>query len=161
MSNSSYKASSPSYGNSGGDSGLGLLLGESLPDTIKIEHVFTLKFSDKWDRPLRKWIEKVVDGWLKLSPHYAESFRFIATGIGSYFFLLGVSRVVAASKMPRGSGSRSNEDDTTTAKKNKTKPKDKKNKAKESKTTATAKKESTPDSVLPKSDASVTASTSD
>ena len=112
MSNYPYKASSNDYG--GGSLGL---LGETLPDTIKIEHVFTLKFSDKWERPLGKLVDKCLD----LSKYYSESFRFIAAGVGSYLFFLGVSKVVQAS---RGSGS-SDDSSCTNTKKNKTKCKDK------------------------------------
>ena len=127
MSNYPYKASSSS--SNGGD-GLGLgLLGETLPDTIKIEHVFTLQFSDKLERPLRKWVDKVLD----LSKHYAESFHFIAVGIASYFFFLGVSKIVQASSSNSSSSSRHSRDDdcSCNTKKNKSKNKDK-DKSKES-----------------------------
>jgi hypothetical protein len=63
-------------------------------DIIKVEHVFTLNFSDKWERPMRK----VVQSWLDLSLHYAESFRFLAMGISAYFVLLGASKFIAAAK---------------------------------------------------------------
>lgn len=116
MSNYPYKTTSS---NDYGGGGLGLL-GETLPDTIKIEHVFTLKFSDKWERPLRKWVDK----WFDLSKHYAESFQFIAAGIGSYFFFLGVSKVLEA----RIRSSNSDDSSSTNTKKNKTKTKNQKTK---------------------------------
>jgi len=95
MSNYSNRTSlSPNNYGGDGMGGLGLL-GESLPDTIKIDHVFTLKFSDKWERPVRKWIDKFFD----LSKHYAESFHYIAAGIGSYLFFLGVSKVIQANRI--------------------------------------------------------------
>ena len=108
MNNYPYKSPQKDYS---GD-GLGLF-GEALPDTIKIEHVFTLKISDKLERPLRKWVDKVLD----LSKYYAESFQFIAVGIGSYFFLLGISKIVQANNMSSNSDDGSN----THSKKNKTK----------------------------------------
>lgn len=108
MSNYPYKSSQSDYG--GGSIGL---LGETLPDTIKIEHVFTFKISDRLERPLRKWVDKCLD----LSKHYAESFQFIAAGIGAYFFLLGVSKIVQA-----GNKSSNNDDSSSTqSRKNKTK----------------------------------------
>lgn len=116
MSNYPYKTTSP---NDYGGSGLGLL-GETLPDTIKIEHVFTLKFNDKWERPLRKFVDK----WFDLSKQYAESFHFIAAGIGSYFFFLGVSKVLQASNR---SGN-SDDSSSTNTKKSKSKIKTQKSK---------------------------------
>ncbi len=95
-----------------GGSGLGLL-GETLPDTIKIEHVFTLQIPSKWDRPLRKWVDKCLD----LSKQYAESFHFIAVGIGSYFFLLGCSKIVAASNNNRTSSNNDGDTPSTSTKK--------------------------------------------
>ena len=124
MSNYPYKTTSS---NDYGGSGLGLL-GETLPDTIKIEHVFTLKFNDKWERPLRKFVDK----WFDLSKHYAESFHFIAAGIGSYFFFLGVSKVVEARIRSRNSDDSS----STNTKKNKSKSKTQKSKESAANTTA-------------------------
>ena len=121
MSNYPYKASSASSSKDDGMGGLGLLLGESLPDTIKIEHVFTLKFgasNSKWEKPLRRWI----DNWFDLTKNYSESFQFIAAGIGSYFFLLGISKVIQASR----SGSNDNNSKST-----KKKDKDKQHKDKD------------------------------
>jgi hypothetical protein len=74
--------------------GLGLF-GDA--ETIKIEHIFTFNLGDKWERPLRKSMGQ----WMDLCMEYAESFRFIAVGIGSYFFLLGVSKVLEAGNYPR------------------------------------------------------------
>jgi hypothetical protein len=65
------------------------LTGE-MNDTIKVEHVFTFKMSDKWDRPMRK----AVDTGLGLLSHFAESFRFIALGITAYFVMSGTARLV-------------------------------------------------------------------
>ena len=79
-------------------SGLGLL-GETLPDTIKVEHILTLSIPSKWDRAVRRWVDK----GLELSMQYAESFHFIAVGIGSYFFLLGCAKVVEAGAKNRSS----------------------------------------------------------
>jgi hypothetical protein len=121
MSNYPYKASSSSSSKDDGMGGLGLLLGESLPDTIKIEHVFTLKFGasdSKWEKPLRRWI----DNWFDLTKNYSESFHLIAAGIGSYFFFLGVSKVIHASR----SGSNDNNSKST-----KKKDKDKQHKDKD------------------------------
>jgi hypothetical protein len=77
-------------------SSLGLL--GDVAETIKIQHtihhVFTFHIGDKWERPLRRSIDKFLD----LSLYYAESFRFVAVGIGSFFFLWGVSKVVEAGK---------------------------------------------------------------
>jgi len=92
------------------------LFGEAFPETIKIEHTFTLKFSEKWERPLRKWIDKCLDA----SKQYAESFHFIAVGIGSYFFFLGISKIVEASNASRGGS-----DDSPGTKKNRNKVKGK------------------------------------
>jgi hypothetical protein len=121
MSNYPYKASSSSSSKDDGMGGLGLLLGESLPDTIKIEHVFTLKFGatdSKWEKPLRRWI----DNWFDLTKNYSKSFHLIAAGTGSYFFLLGVSKVIQASR----SGSNDNNSKST-----KKKDKDKQHKDKD------------------------------
>lgn len=121
MSNYPYKASSSSKDD--GMGGLGLLLGESLPDTIKIEHVFTLKFGasdSKWEKPLRRWI----DNWFDLTKNYSESFHLIAAGIGSYFFFLGVSKVIQASR-----SSSTNDNNSKSTKK---KDKDKQHKDKDS-----------------------------
>ncbi len=74
--------------------GLGLL-GDV--ETIKIEHIFTFNLGEKWERPLRKSMGQ----WMEICMEYAESFRFIAVGIGSYFFLLGISKVIAAGNYPR------------------------------------------------------------
>ena len=79
-------------------------------DTLKVEHVFTLnfndKFLDKWDRSMKKLVYSMVD----ISFHFAESFRFIAVGIGAYFLLLGASKCIEASRSggsSRGSSSSS------------------------------------------------------
>ena len=112
-----------------GGSGLGLL-GETLPDTIKIEHVFTLQIPSKWDRPLRRWVDKCLD----LSKQYAESFHFIAVGIGSYFFLLGCANIVQAGSSNRSS----NNDDSSSTSKKKDKSRSKNSKSKESVASTTA-----------------------
>jgi hypothetical protein len=78
-----------------GPSGLGLWGGgvaENIHIQHTIQHVFTVRISDKWERPLKRYMDKFLD----LSLYYAESFRFISVGIGSFFFLWGVSKVVAA-----------------------------------------------------------------
>jgi hypothetical protein len=94
MNRSSYGSSSSSSGSGGvggggGGMGLGLL---SDVETIRIEHIFTFNLNEKWERPFRKSMSQ----WLDICTDYAESFRFIAVGIGSYFFLLGISKVIAA-----------------------------------------------------------------
>ncbi|KAG7366737.1 hypothetical protein IV203_029407 [Nitzschia inconspicua] len=93
MNSGTYRTSSSS--SSGSASSLGLL-GEVASETINIQHtiqhVFTFRISDKWEKPLRRYMDKFLD----LSLAYAESFRFISVGIGSFFFLWGVSKVVAA-----------------------------------------------------------------
>lgn len=77
--------------------GLGLL-GDV--ETIKIEHIFTFNLGEKWERPLRK----TMGQWMDVCTEYAESFRFIAVGIGSYFFLLGISKVIEAGRDHRNVG---------------------------------------------------------
>jgi Sec-independent protein translocase protein TatA len=68
-------------------------------DTLKVEHVFTLNFSDKWDKPFRR----AVHSWVELSFHFAESFRFIAIGISAYFVLLGASKLIESAKSGKSS----------------------------------------------------------
>lgn len=94
-----------------GGSSSGGLMGETLgiPETIKIEHTFTLNIADKvWSNLYRvlgggtgrdstsKAVRHTVKQILDLAKDYAESFHFIAVGIGSYFFLLGVAKVLEA-----------------------------------------------------------------
>lgn len=57
-------------------------------DTIKVEHLFTLKL----DRSLRK----TADRMLELVGEYAESFRYIAIGLTAYLVLSGIAQVVSA-----------------------------------------------------------------
>jgi hypothetical protein len=84
---------------------LGLLgeVAETIHIQHTIQHVFTFRISDKWEKPLRRYMDKFLD----LSLYYAESFRFISVGIGSFFFLWGVSKVVAAGNHSDGSDKRS------------------------------------------------------
>ena len=103
------------------------MLGETLPDTIKVEHILTLSIPSKWDRAVRRWVDK----GLELSMQYAESFHFIAVGIGSYFFLLGCAKVVEAGAKNRSS---SNDDGSS---KRREKARAKNPKAKENAATAT------------------------
>jgi hypothetical protein len=74
--------------------GLGLLGGAAETSHIQhtIQHVCTFRISDRWEKPIKRYMDKFLD----LSLYYAESFRFISVGIGSFFFLWGVSKVVAA-----------------------------------------------------------------
>tara|TARA_B110001450_G_C17562497_1_gene457338 strand:+ start:438 stop:890 length:453 start_codon:yes stop_codon:yes gene_type:complete len=75
--------------------GMGLeLLGETLPDVIKIEHVFCFHFNEKWERSIRKISFACFD----VCMHYAESFKFISVGVSSYFFFLGLSKVLRVSQ---------------------------------------------------------------
>jgi Sec-independent protein translocase protein TatA len=89
-------------------------------DIIKVEHVFTLNFSDKWERPMRK----IVQSWLDVTYHYAESFRFLAIGISAYFVLLGASKFIEAARSggkgdshskSSGSGSSGSKSSTTSS----------------------------------------------
>jgi hypothetical protein len=59
-------------------------------DTIKVEHVLTLKMDEKWEKPLKRF----VDGWLKISFHWMESFQIVAYGISAYLVLVGLSKLV-------------------------------------------------------------------
>lgn len=98
MNRSSYGSNHSSGGGGGGGGGGGMGLGLlSDVETIRIEHIFTFNLGEKWERPLRKSIGQ----WLDICMEYAESFRFIAVGIGSYFFLLGISKVIAAGNNQR------------------------------------------------------------
>mmetsp|Transcript_38935 Transcript_38935/g.44436 ORF Transcript_38935/g.44436 Transcript_38935/m.44436 type:complete len:88 (+) Transcript_38935:55-318(+) len=63
-------------------------------DTIKIDHVFTLSVGDKWDSIIRR----SANVWLDVGYHVAQSFRYIAVGIGVYFVLLGCSKLITSSK---------------------------------------------------------------
>jgi hypothetical protein len=109
---------------SGGGSGIGGggLMGETLgiPETIRIEHTFTFNVSDNvWSnlhrflgwRDNSKAVRHTIKQILDLSKEYAESFRFIAVGIGSYFFFLGVAKVLeAGGNHDRGSDSNKDSD---------------------------------------------------
>ncbi len=112
-----------SKSNDYGGSGLGLL-GETLPDTIKVEHVLTLQIPSKWDRAIRRWVDK----GLELSMQYAESFHYIAVGLGSYFFFLGCAKVLEAGSSHRSSSN----DDGSSSNKRREKAKNKNPKGKES-----------------------------
>ena len=92
-----------SSSNAAGSSSMGLLgeVVESIKIDHTIQHKFTIGISDRWERHLHKHMGSILD----LSLYYAESFRFIAVGIGSFFFLWGVSKVVEA-------GNRSGDDDS-------------------------------------------------
>ena len=59
-------------------------------DTVKVEHIFTLQFSDKWDKSVRR----IVDSCISFSFHFAESFRLMAMGVGAYFVLSGLARLM-------------------------------------------------------------------
>ncbi len=127
-----------------GGSGLGLL-GETLPDTIKVEHVLTLSVPSKWDRAIRRWVDK----GLELAMQYAESFHFIAVGIGSYFFLLGCAKVVEAGSHNRSS----NNEDGSSKRREKTKRQNPRGKESAASTTVATPKATTtpkPQTTIPK-----------
>ena len=63
-------------------------------DTVKVEHLFTLKFSDKWDKSIRK----LVDTFVNQSYHYAESFRIVAMGMCAYFVMSGLAKLASSMK---------------------------------------------------------------
>jgi hypothetical protein len=92
MSNPTYRISSASSPRSGESLGVLEVVTETIHIQHTIQHVLTFRISDKWEKPMRRYIEKFLD----LSMYYAESFRFVSVGIGSFFFLWGVSKVVAA-----------------------------------------------------------------
>lgn len=113
--------SSSSSSSSGGGNGMRELLGDTLPETIRVEHTFTLDLGDKlWHRLDRlmgtKAMRYSVRSVLDLAKEYAESFRFIAIGIGSYFFLLGVSKVLEAGGGGDGTGKKSSSSSSSSRK---------------------------------------------
>mmetsp|Transcript_628 Transcript_628/g.1088 ORF Transcript_628/g.1088 Transcript_628/m.1088 type:complete len:129 (-) Transcript_628:1279-1665(-) len=57
-------------------------------DSIKVEHLFTLKI----DRSLRKTADRMLD----LVGEYGESFRYIAIGLTAYLFFSGMAQLVNA-----------------------------------------------------------------
>ena len=59
-------------------------------DILKVEHGFTFGFSDKWDKSVRR----IVDSCISFSFHFAESFRLMAMGVGAYFVLSGLARLM-------------------------------------------------------------------
>eukprot|EP00934_Nitzschia_sp_Nitz4_P002301 Nitzschia sp. Nitz4//scaffold32_size149145//144068//144430//NITZ4_002905-RA/size149145-processed-gene-0.79-mRNA-1//1//CDS//3329548147//2301//frame0 len=65
-----------------------------LSETIKVEHVFTFNFGDKLERPLRK----VAESFIELGYVWAESFRIMAFGMSACFVLIGLARLVEATK---------------------------------------------------------------
>ncbi|KAG7352678.1 hypothetical protein IV203_008726 [Nitzschia inconspicua] len=120
MNSSTYRSPSSS---SGSASSLGLL-GEVASETINIQHtiqhVFTFRISDKWEKPLRRYMDKFLD----LSLAYAESFRFISVGIGSFFFLWGVSKVLAAGNANERGGNSSGSSSSSKGKSKSSRPSD-------------------------------------
>mmetsp|Transcript_9238 Transcript_9238/g.14284 ORF Transcript_9238/g.14284 Transcript_9238/m.14284 type:complete len:90 (+) Transcript_9238:65-334(+) len=80
-------------------------LGESPDQPIKVDHVFTFAFDKKWDN----LIQRSADAWLRLGSHVAESFRYVAIGVGLYFVLLGCSRILEASKTEKKNDADENE----------------------------------------------------
>lgn len=79
-------------------------------DTLRVEHIFTLSFNEKWDKPLRRAIQSCVD----TSFHFAESFRFIAMGISAYFVLVGTSKLIESCKSSSRSSSSSHKSKSST-----------------------------------------------
>ena len=69
-------------------------------DKVKIEHVFVFQIDSRLERPFRR----CVDTMLKISYHWAESFRIIGIGIAAYFVLLGTSKLIETIKKPRYPG---------------------------------------------------------
>ena len=91
-------------------------------DTLKVEHVFTIGFNEKWEKPIRRSVQSLLD----ISFHFAESFRFIAIGISAYFVLLGASKLLeAGSSKSSGSSSKSRSSHESSSHKSKSSTKDK------------------------------------
>jgi hypothetical protein len=88
-------------------------------DTHKVDHIFTFKFGDKLDKPIRR----AIDSGLDIASHYAESFRFIAMGIAAYFVLSGASKLVDSIRGNSGSrgGSPSNSKGSSSSRSSKSK----------------------------------------
>ncbi len=63
-------------------------------DTVKVEHAFTFNFSERWDKPMRKALDSLLD----VSRQFAESFRFIAFGVTAYCVMAGVARIVDSTR---------------------------------------------------------------
>jgi hypothetical protein len=63
-------------------------------DTVKVEHHFTFNVSEKWEKPLKK----VVDSLLDISYQWADSFRIIGVGIAGYLLLIGSARLIDSIK---------------------------------------------------------------
>jgi hypothetical protein len=76
-------------------------------DTIKVEHVFTLQMDEKWEKPLKRF----VDGWLKISFHWMESFQIVAYGIAAYLVLVGVSKLVESANHGKAGSKKSKQKD--------------------------------------------------
>jgi hypothetical protein len=64
---------------------------------VKVEHLFTFQVNEKWEKPMKK----VVDSLLDLSYQWADSFRIIGVGIAGYLFLIGTARLVDSIKANR------------------------------------------------------------
>ena len=91
-------------------------------DTLKVEHVFTIGFNEKWEKPIRRSVQSLLD----ISFHFAESFRFIAIGISAYFVLLGASKLLeAGSNKSSGSSSKSRSSHESSSHKSKSSTKEK------------------------------------
>jgi hypothetical protein len=63
-------------------------------DTVKVEHHFTFNVSEKWEKPLKK----VVDSLLDISYQWADSFRIVGVGIAGYLLLIGSARLIDSIK---------------------------------------------------------------
>ena len=66
-------------------------------EKVKIEHVFVFQIDSKLERPFRR----IVETALKLSYHWAESFRIVGIGLAAYLVLLGTSKLIETIKQPR------------------------------------------------------------
>jgi hypothetical protein len=85
-----------------------------LMETIKVEHVFTFRINDKWERPIRK----CVDALLVMGYHMSESLRLLTYGAVGYMALVGTAKLIEAMKSSKdippssgkGSSSRSGSD---------------------------------------------------
>ena len=89
-------------------------------DKYKIEHVFVFQVDSKLERPFRR----IADTFLKISYHWAESFRIIGCGLAAYLVLLGTSKLIETIKQPRGTSNNDYSDNLSKPTKKSSKSKD-------------------------------------
>lgn len=105
-------------------------------DTVKVEHHFTFNVSEKWEKPLKK----VVDSLLDISYQWADSFRIVGVGIAGYLLLIGSARLIDSIKAKQ-----QQQPSSSSSSKESKKEKDKSSSSSKSRTTSkeSAAKEST------------------